>query len=367
MTARRCPPGADAVVMVERTAAGDGDAVEVARRRSPPGDARPAGRRGHRRRRRGLRRRHRARPRPPRRAGQRRRARRSPSCPGPGSACCPPATSWSTAAAPLGPARSATPTGPRCWPCVRRAGCEPVDLGLVARRRGGDRPRRCATAPADVRRRADQRRRQHGRLRLREGGARPHRRRCAGCRSPSGRPSRSPSATRRRHAGVRPARQPGVVDGVASSCSPGPACASMAGRTPTSTGRRCAAVADDGLPPPARRQDALRPGASLDRRRRPPATCPVGRRPGLATSSRPWPPANGLAVLPDGDGVERRATTSRCCSSATRSRWAWRTPVAWPDGHAAGRPLRARRTATCASRSPTAATSAAPTACRRRA
>ena len=75
-----------------------------------------------------------------------------------------------------------------------------------------------------VRRRRHQRRRQHGRLRLREGGARPPRRHALDAGGhPAGQAARL--RHRRRHARVRPARQPGVVDGVASSCSPARACA----------------------------------------------------------------------------------------------------------------------------------------------
>ena len=64
---------------------------------------------------------------------------------------------------------------------------------------------------------------------------------------------------------------------------------------------RVRAVADDDLAPPARRQDALRCGSrtAFD------GTPSTSRRSAAraATSSPPWPSADGLAVLPDGDGV----------------------------------------------------------------
>ena len=76
---------------------------------------------------------------------------------------------------PLGPARSATRTGRTLLALVPQAGCDAVDLGRVARRRGRHHRRhRARRRPPATRR--HERRREHGRLRLREGRARPHRR-----------------------------------------------------------------------------------------------------------------------------------------------------------------------------------------------
>ena len=90
-----------------------------------------AGRRGPPRRPGAVRAGHRARPRPPRRAGQPGRPRRC---------VVPPArvgvlSTGDELVAGAGPAaaraRSATATGPCCWPWCARAGCVPVDLGTA--------------------------------------------------------------------------------------------------------------------------------------------------------------------------------------------------------------------------------------------
>ena len=101
-----------------------------------------------------------------------------------------------------------------------------VDLGLRPRRRGRHRPRPSSGArpTCDALRHAAAAC-QHGRLRLREGRARPDRRHALDAdRHQAG----QAVGVRRRSGGtpgVRPARQPGVVDGVASSCSPARRCA----------------------------------------------------------------------------------------------------------------------------------------------
>ena len=103
-------------------------------------------------------------------------------------------------------------------------------------------------------------------------------------------------------AGVRPARQPGVVDGVASSCSPGPALRQMMGYADaTSTGPRCRAVADEDL---RRRPDGkvhfVRVVAALGDDGR----CHVRSAGGQGSHQlAAMAAANALAVLPDGDGV----------------------------------------------------------------
>ena len=174
MTGAPMPDGADAIVMVERTAA--------------------------RRRRRRARRRWRSRPattcaapaatsrpatwcstpgtvldrRAPRRAREPRRRRGARRTRVRGSACSRPATSCVERGRSR-PGRSATRTGRCCSRCVAEAGAEPVDLGIGARRRG-----RRSTATLDdavdaLRRGRHERRGVGGRLRLRERRARAHR------------------------------------------------------------------------------------------------------------------------------------------------------------------------------------------------
>ena len=85
--------------------------------------------------------------RPPRRAGQRRRARGRWSHPGPASACCPPATSWSTTARPLAPGQIRESNRPTLLALRRRgrlsrrstsassATTRPPSTAAIARRR----------------------------------------------------------------------------------------------------------------------------------------------------------------------------------------------------------------------------------------
>ncbi len=228
----RCPPGADAVVMVEESArpgrrrrrsscsrrsrpatrvrpAGDdlrpGDAVY------PAGDVLTAGHLGVLA-----------------TFGVDRGARSCRRC---GWACCPPATSWSRDRSRSRRVRSATPTGARCWRCWPRPGAMAVDLGRVpddeAAIADAIRARR-----RHLRRAAHQRRREHGRLRLRQGRARPHGRHAldAGGHPPGQAARLRHGATWRRRrvatrAGVRPARQPGVVGGVLRAVRPARRCA----------------------------------------------------------------------------------------------------------------------------------------------
>ena len=114
-------------------------------------------------------------PGPPRRAGQRRRRRGRSSTRGPGRRAVDRRRAGRRPGAARARARSATPTGPRCWrwwprPAASRStsACVRDDEAAItaAIERGA------ATCDAV----AHQRRRVDGRLRLREGGARPHRR-----------------------------------------------------------------------------------------------------------------------------------------------------------------------------------------------
>ena len=196
MTGAPFPDGADAVAIVENTRS-EGDQVWVSA---------PAAAGEH-----------------VRRAGEdwspdRRSSRPGPSSAPATSACCP-VSGWEKVPAVPAPVVGVLSTGDELvegggallpgqirdsnrrtlMALLRRDGFAAVDLGHRPRRRRRDRgpaPRR----GGPLRRRADQRRGQHGRLRPGQGGPRPHRRRCTGCRSPSARPSRSPSgwwATRR--------------------------------------------------------------------------------------------------------------------------------------------------------------------------
>ena len=196
MTGAPMPDGADAVVMVEDTEAGDDDDVVVRREVAPAGDARARGRRR-------------------RRAGDvvfepRHRARRPAT-----SACWPASGVARGAGVPAAAGRRAVDrrrAGRRRRAARARARSASRNRDDAARagrrrpaasRRPRPRPRRRGRASTaafgearrDVRRAGHQRRGEHGRLRLREGRARPRSATCAGCRSRSSRPSRSPSGS----------------------------------------------------------------------------------------------------------------------------------------------------------------------------
>ena len=114
-------------------------------------------------------------------------ARRSPACwpastpaacaafPRPASPCCRPATSWSTTASPLRPGQIRESNRTMLAPLLAEAGCVVDRLGVV---RDDEAALEAVLrdAAADVRRHRHQRRRQHGRLRRRQGRARPDRR-----------------------------------------------------------------------------------------------------------------------------------------------------------------------------------------------
>ena len=159
----------------------------------------------------------------PRRAGRDRCDRRSRCIASPGRRACRPATSWSPTADRSRPVRSATRTDPRCSRWSQRAVSNRVDLGLARRRRGrhrrGDRAGRGHLRCLD-----HQRRREHGRLRLREGvlgrsadmrwmqiAIRPAKPLAFGVVERAGHVGRP---------GVRAARQPRVVAGVVRVAGP---------------------------------------------------------------------------------------------------------------------------------------------------
>ena len=114
-------------------------------------------------------------PRPPRRARHRRAPRGVGRASAPGRGASPPATSWSTTARPLGPGQIRDSNRLTLPALVAESGFEAVDLGLV---RDDEAAIEAALSPGggDLRRPGHHRRGEHGRLRLREGGARPHRR-----------------------------------------------------------------------------------------------------------------------------------------------------------------------------------------------
>ena len=187
------------------------------------------------------------------------------------------------------------------------------------RRRGRDRPRRSRDGVGELRRARHQRRREHGRLRLREGRARPRRRHALDAD---------------RHQAGQAVRLRDVVEPTGTSRSsgcPGNPVSSMVSLRAV----RPPGAAADGRP--SRRSTGRRVRRGRRRatsRRRPDGKIhfvrvgvarwsvdrgayarPVGGRPGLATSSPPWPRADALAVLPDGDGVGRRRAGRRASCS----------------------------------------------------
>ena len=129
----------------------------------------------------------------------------------------------------------------------------------------------------------------------------------------------------RRRAGVRAARQPGVVDGVASSCSPGPRCAAMAGHAGSCTAPRWRRRRPRRF---RRRPDGkthfVRVVAERDRRRR--AAGALGRRAGLPPAHRhgrgPRPGRAPRRRRP-GRGRPRRGPPPRPRSERARPAYAW--------------------------------------------
>ncbi|MEZ5138420.1 MAG: hypothetical protein R2711_06535 [Acidimicrobiales bacterium] len=232
MTGAPVPPGADAVVMVERTRGGpDAAVVEVL-------DAVEAGRNV-------------------RAAGSDIAAgtvvlaagtvlgpahlgvlasvgvRRPVVIPAPGSASSPPATSSSTTTGRSARGRSARATAPRSWRWPARSASTRSTSARSPTTPTRSRPPWWRSG--HLRRHRHERRREHGRRRPGEGRARPHRR---GAVDAGGHPAGEALRVRRarRHADLRAARQPGLVDGVAEPAR-GPR-AAAAGRPPTSTCRR---------------------------------------------------------------------------------------------------------------------------------
>ena len=294
------PDGADAVVMVERTRRLDDGAARGHRGRRAGGGGRAGRRRRPPRRRHGVRARRGDRRRAPRRAGRHRRRRGAWCTRGCGSACCPPATSSSRPASRSRRARSATRTGPRSCALVAQQGWQAVDLGLIRDDESRHRPRRsergASTCDAvltsggvsmgdiDLVKVVLDR---IGDMRWMQIAIRPAKPFAFGLVG--------------RHAGVRAARQPGVVDGELRAARPARPCAGWPG-TPSRCAPRCRPWPPSPSPggPTARSTSS---GSS------PSATAtgcctsarPVARGP---TTSRPWPGPHALLPLADGDGVE---------------------------------------------------------------
>ena len=298
MTGAPMPDGADAIVMVEVTRA-EGDDVVIEQAAEAGDHIRPAGgdlEAG----RRGVRRGHGAHARAPRCAREPRRR---------GGAV--PSAAARRRDVDRRRARRGRAARARAHPRL-----EPADAAR-GRRGGGLRTRRLGIARDDearardthrgrgrrVRRAAHERRGVDGRLRLREGRARsgsPERAaRSRGRRSRSSRPSRSRSALVGARAGVRAARQPGVVAGQLRAVRPARA-APDDGPDRLRSRPRC------GRPP--RTAFARRPDGKLhlDRVR---VAVEDGRyvceRAGFQASNvlSGMAAANGLALIPDGDGV----------------------------------------------------------------
>ena len=312
MTGAPMPAGADAVVMVEHTdarptttrscscaeAVAPGNHVRAGRRRprgratrcSPPGD----------------------RARPPATSAcwprigvteRRGRARR------PGSACCPPATSWSTAARPLRPGQIRDSNRPHAAGAAsRRPAATASTSACVARRRGRHRPRPSRDGVGDCDALAHERRREHGRLRLREGRARPHRRHALDAgRDQAG---QAVGLRHRHRSDGRPVPVFGLPGNPVSSMVTfelfaRPGLRPMMGHADADLDRpRVRAVADEPPAPPTRRQGPLRPGRVPHGDGRPRSTSRSAGGQGSPPADAPWPAPTRLAVLPDGDGVD---------------------------------------------------------------
>ena len=311
MTGAPVPPGADAIVMVELTeGTPDGDTV-VVRQAVPVGNhIRPAGDDvvpGDR----GARARSGAHARPPRPAGHGRGSGRCPSSAALGSASSPPATSWSTTARRWPRARSVTPTGSPCRSLVAESGFEAVDLGLVrddeaaieaALRAGVETCDALVTTGGVsmgdfdfVKVVLDR----IGDMRWMQVAIKPAKPLAFGTVTPGRRHAR---------AGLRPAGQPGVVDGELRAVLPArPAPHGRARRhRPRSAHRarrgRRAAAASPG------RQDPLRPGHLPLRRasRAPTASGPPAHQGSHHMAA--MAAADALAELPDGPTVEVGST-----------------------------------------------------------
>ena len=219
-------------------------------------------------------------------------------------------------ASPWRSARSATRTGRCSSPWSAAAGVEAGRPRPGARRRGRARGRACARARPAATSLVTSGGVSMGDFDVVKLGARPHRRHGLDAdRHPPGQAVRVRPA--RRHPGPRPARQPGVVASCPSSCWPGPRCAGWRA-APTSTGPVRPGGGRRADAPPARRQDPLRAGAHRLRRRRRFHVAPGRRRQGSHQLGRHRRSADGLAVLPDGDGRGRRRRRSSVARSSAR-------------------------------------------------
>ena len=301
MTGAPVPPGADAVVMVERTDAGRRRRRAGRRPRCPrattsggpattsrPGDVVVAAGTV-------------LTPGPPRRAGQRRPSAPSPCAARPGSACSPPATSWSTDDRPAGPGQIRDSNRPMLLALVAGSRLRGRRPRPGARRRGRARPRPSRDGAGRVRRPGHQRRGEHGRLRPREGGARPHRRHALDAdRHPAGQAVRLRRWSTARRSSACPATR--SRRWCPSSCFARPALRPMMGHAELDRPR----VRARGRRRPAARRPTARSTSCgcvplvRGRRRLPGRPASAAR---ARTSSRAMAAANALAVLPDGDGV----------------------------------------------------------------
>jgi hypothetical protein len=231
MTGAPMPPGADAVVMVVRSGSAHRRTTVRCSKHRDGGSRSPRAARGRRHRPRsgGAGCRHRAHGSPPGGARLGNWCAAPPRwCPAPRWASSPRATSWSTTTARCNRARSARPTGPRWWPPPPASGCgrstwAPCPTTATALRAA------LIDAARHLRRGGHHGWGEHGRRRPGEGGARRGGRHAVDAGGhPPGQALRLRRA--RRHARLRPARQPGVVAGVALAVLGVPGLRTLAGR-----------------------------------------------------------------------------------------------------------------------------------------
>ena len=306
MTGAPMPDGADAIVMVERTAA--------RRRRRRARSTRRGRRRATTSARAGG----------DLEAGER-RVRGRARCSAPRTSACSRASARRRCAAYPRARVGVLSTGDelvedraRSRPGKIRDSNRPMLLALLARRgRRAGRPRHRARRRGRHRRARSsdaldacdavhhERRRVGRRLRLREGRARPRSATLA-VAGPGGDQAGEAalrSACVQRHAGVRAARQPGVVARELRAVRPARAAADDGPRPSRCRprGRGAAADARDAAAAPTASSTST---ACVVDVRATAATSPRERRRRRATRWRPRAAANGLALLPDGDGVD---------------------------------------------------------------
>ena len=213
------------------------------------------------------------------------------------SACSRRATSWWRRARSRR-ARSATRTGRCCSRCVRDAGVGRGRPRHRARRRGAHR-RDARGRVQPLRRGHHERWRVGRRLRLREGRARPVRRaRVAPGRDQAGEAARV--RRRARHAGVRPARQPGVVARQLRAVRAARA-APDDGARGTASVPRCWRRAEHDVPRASRTASSTSTASGCTWQGDGYVAASTGDQASNVLSATAA--ANGLALIPDGDGI----------------------------------------------------------------